>query len=72
MVDLLAIILFCMNGNKRTVNVSITGMTYVVEKRKFKNSLGIKEFTVIIILSMSNSFCKVCYRIIDFYVVFLT
>jgi hypothetical protein len=32
-----------MDGNKRTVNVSITGMTYVVEKGKFKNSLGTKR-----------------------------
>jgi hypothetical protein len=32
-----------MNGNKCTVNVSITGMSYVVERRKFKNSLGKKR-----------------------------
>ncbi len=50
-----------MDVNKRTVNVSITGMTYVVEKRKFKKKkivLGQKEFTVIIICQCQIGFVK--------------
>jgi hypothetical protein len=37
-----------------------------LRKENLKIVLGQKEFTVIIILSMSNRFCKVCYHIIDF------
>ena len=62
LIDIPETIISCLNGNKRTVNVSIIGMIYVVEKREFKSSLGTERVNVIIILSMSNSFCKVCYR----------
>ncbi len=46
-------------------------MIYVVEKRKFKNSLGTKRVNVIIILSMSNSFVKYVIALLDFMLFFL-
>ncbi len=30
-----------MNGNKRTVNVSISGMAYVVQEREFKKKIAL-------------------------------
>ncbi len=42
LVDIPEIIISCLNGNKRAVNVSIIGMTCVVEKRKLKYSWGQK------------------------------
>jgi hypothetical protein len=66
LVDIPEIILSCMNGNKRTVNLSIIGMTYVVEKRKFKNILGTRRVNVIIICRCQIVFVKYVIELLDF------
>jgi hypothetical protein len=71
LVDIPEIILSCMNGNKRTVNLSIIGMTYVVEKGKFKNILGTRRVNVIIICRCQIVFVKYVIGLLDFMLFFL-
>ncbi len=54
-----------MNGNTRTVNLSIIGMTFVVEKRKFKNILGTRRINVIIICRCQIVFVKYVIELLD-------